>query len=118
MKNYVQRGTAVYATAPGGGWLSGQLVAIGRGVGVVGANVASGQTGAVHVQGHFICNKDTGAAWAVGDLLYFNAAGTGPQPGTGSCNKTAGTQIVGIAAKAALSGDTSGEVRLNGAWTA
>jgi predicted RecA/RadA family phage recombinase len=117
MKNYVQKGTASYETAPGGGWLSGQLVAVGRAVGVVGANVTAGQVGAVHWEGQFILNKDTGVAWAAGDLLYFNAAGTGPQPGTGSCNKTSGTQVVGIAVKAALAGDTSGEVRLNGAWT-
>jgi len=114
MKNYVQRGTASYCTAPGGGWASGQLVAVGRAVGVAGAAVASGATGAVHWVGQFILPKDTGTAWSAGDLLYFNAAGAG---GLGSCTKTSGTQVVGVAVKAALSGDTSGEVRLNGAWT-
>ena len=117
MKNYVQKGSASYVTAPAGGWLSGQLVAVGRATGVVGANVAAGSQGAVHWEGQFILNKDAGTAWNPGDLLYINTAGTGPQPGPGSCNKTAGSPIVGVAVKAALAGDTQGEVRLNGAWS-
>jgi len=126
MKNYVQRGHAIYEPAPttvpgsaagaGNGCLSGDLVCFpisgGGMVGVAGADTPAGVVGAFHLVGIFVLPKVAGAM-AVGQLVYTDPGQAKVTTATGA---SSGFVKTGMVTKAALSGDTTVEVRLNGAW--
>ena len=108
MNNFVQEGTVGEFTAPSGGVVSGtaykfeDIVCIAT----VDADTDVNFTGLV--VGVVNAAKATGAAWAMGEKVYFAA-------GASNFTTTAGgNTLVGVAWKAADSGDTTGWVRLDG----
>lgn len=108
MKNFIQPGDVVEFTAPGGGVTSGTPVQIGQLVVVPAVTAAAAARFNGQVVGVFTLPKLAGQAWAEGALLYFDAT-------PGEFTTTAiGNLLAGTAAEAALSGDTTGKVRLDG----
>lgn len=109
MKNYVQDGdtltlTAPYAVTSGGGALVGAMFGVAVG------DAANGALVALRTTGVFSLAKTTGAAWTVGQKIYWDNTAK-------ECAGTAtGNTLVGVATAAAASGDTTGIVRLNGAF--
>lgn len=108
MNNYLQPGITVTLTAPAGGVTSGNGYQIGQ-IFVVAANDADAADPFEGVTaGVFTLPKETGTAWSEGDPLYWD-------DGDDEVSKTAtGNLLIGTAMAAALSGDTTGRVRLNG----
>lgn len=110
MKNYVQPGDVIGVAAPyevvsGSGALVGSLF------GVAQAGAAIGALAQLAVTGVFTLAKATGAAWTVGARIYWDDAAK-------NCTTTASTnKLIGVATAAAASGDTTGNVRLSGAFT-
>lgn len=110
MKNYVQDGRqltvpAPYAVASGVGCLVGSLFGVTVGAAAINDPVE------IQTDGVFIMAKATGAAWTVGARIYWDDAAK-------NCTTTASTnKLVGVAAAAAASGDTTGNVRLTAAFT-
>jgi predicted RecA/RadA family phage recombinase len=73
MKNYVQAGDVVTLSAPRD-VVSGELVAVGRVVGVAQAGAKSGEPVALVRRGVFSdLVKKSGQSWSVGDVLYYDA---------------------------------------------
>ena len=72
MKNYIQTGKSLDLTAPAGGVLSGQAIKVGAIVGFVSADTVAGDKFVLNTKGVFLCNTDTGTAWAEGDLVYWD----------------------------------------------
>lgn len=109
MKQYSHKGDVMEYTAPGGGvtkdvpvLISGLLVIPTV---TVAATVKFNAVVAGVVSG---LAKTTGEAWAEGEKLYWVT-------GTSKFSTTAGgNQLVGTAAAAAGSADTTGDVRLDG----
>lgn len=110
MKNYIQAGDVLTVPAPAA-VLSGAGVLVGSLFGVACANAASGAEVELQTTGVFEMPKATGAAWTIGQRLYWDDTAKN-MTGTASTNK-----LVGIAVLAAASGDTVGIVRLSGAFT-
>jgi predicted RecA/RadA family phage recombinase len=105
MKNFIAEGCSIEYTA-GADIDSGDVVALGMGVGVAAGDIANGEKGTVHVRGVFELAKATGTAWTEGDKLYWDA-------GASKFTKTAtGNKPAGFAHAAAASGDTMGYVNL------
>lgn len=108
MKNYVSDGHFLPLTAPAGGVTSGTPVLIGTNIfGVPVADAVAGDTFSLKVNGVFEnVAKDTAAAWAEGDLLYWDNTAK-------KFTKTsAGNTKVGVAVVAALIADTTGTVKI------
>ncbi|MEO3997187.1 DUF2190 family protein [Mesorhizobium sp. CAU 1732] len=106
MKNYVQPGNTITVPAPAGGAVSGKPLAIGSLRGFASATAAAGEDVAVVRTGVHEYKKATGAAWAIGDNLYYSAAND-------YFTKTATDNVLfGFAAKASASGETLGEICL------
>jgi len=109
MKNYIRRGetitlTAPYAVSSGSGALVGAIFGVAVG------DVASGAQGEFCVTGVYSLTKETGTAWSVGDLIYWDNTNK-------RCTKTAtSNKLIGVAVEAAAAGDAVGRVRLNGAF--
>jgi predicted RecA/RadA family phage recombinase len=110
MKNYIQKGDVMTVTAPAA-VASGAGVLVGSIFGVAVRAAASGADIDVDVVGVFDLPKATGAAWTQGLRLYWDDTAKNVTA-TASTNK-----LIGVAAAAALSGDTIGRVRLSGAFT-
>jgi predicted RecA/RadA family phage recombinase len=105
MKNYVQQGDIVTVPAPST-VTSGSGVLVGSLFGVAITDAASGANVNLQTVGVVDLPKATGQAWTVGQLLYWS--------GTNVTNVSNANKI-GVATRAAASGDTVGRVRLNGA---
>lgn len=109
MKNRIKSGKTMTFTAPTGGVVSGGFYKIGQLLVVALADVAQtlpfeGATTGVFAS----APKTTGAAWAEGELLYWDNT-------TFKFTKTAGTNHPAASVSvAALSADTTGTIRLNG----
>lgn len=108
MKNYVSDGHVLTVTAPAGGVTSGTPTLIGTNLfGIPVTDAAVGEQFALKVGGVFEgVAKDTAAAWAEGDLVYWD-----------NTNKrftktSAGNTKVGVAVAAALIADTTGTVKI------
>ena len=100
MTNYIQPGNNITVPAPVGGVTSGQLVVIGSLIGVASTTQAAGVNVEIVTSGVFELPKVAADDIAVGDKLYYNAAGP-------NLTKTAGTgskPLVGVAVKAAGAG--------------
>ncbi len=107
MKNFVQPGETITLIAPAA-TPAGQGVLVGFLFGVAVTTVASGQPVECDTRGVFNLAKTTGEAWTQGAVLYWNDT-------TKAITTTVGTnRIVGRAAAAAASGDTTGLVYLSG----
>lgn len=83
-----------------------EIVVIGARIGVAGADIASGEKGAVYVEGVFKMPKASGAITA-GALVYWDA--------TNKCITTTSTDntLAGFATEAAASGDETVFVKIN-----
>lgn len=106
MKNYVQKGDVLTFTAAAD-LSSGAVVKIGSLIGIVCADVKSGAQGEANLCGIYSgLAKAAGAAWAQGDMLYWDATNS-------VFTKTASSNtFAGYAAAAAQTADTSGSVLL------
>ncbi|MBX9757217.1 MAG: DUF2190 family protein [Beijerinckiaceae bacterium] len=107
MQNYVQAGDSLTVTAPYA-TESGQGVQVGRIFGVAVADADSADEVVIKRSGVFTMAKTAGAAWAVGDPLYWNDTAR-------EFTRTAsGNDYAGVAVAAALSAATTGDVSIFG----
>lgn len=74
MQNYIQRGDAIYVTAPAGGVVSSQPLVVGKIFGVVSETVPAGTVFALWRKGVYSLPKTNAQGWAQGDALYWDAA--------------------------------------------
>lgn len=72
MKNFVQNGNSLDLVASAA-YTSGELVIEGNLVGVAVTDIASGETGAVSVNGVYEFEKEASASLAQGDIAYYDA---------------------------------------------
>ncbi len=109
MKNYVGKGETLTVAAPAN-LASGEFVLIGAAIfGAAIKAAASGDPVALVTSGLFEgAPKATGAAWVVGDIVYWDATAKNFTK-TSSANSR-----VGVAAVAAATGDAVGTVKLTG----
>src|SRR5262245_47068483 len=105
---FIQKGLVMDLTAPGGGFVNGVAIKVGALVVVPTVTAAAGVVAPCHISGVHTLAKATGQTWTEGALLYW-ANGTANFTTTATANERAG-----VAAAAALSGDTVGKVRLDG----
>lgn len=110
MKNYIQPGDVLTVPAPAA-VLSGAGVLVGSLFGVACHDAASGADVEIQTTGVFKLPKTTGAAWTVGQRLYWDDTAKS-LTGTASTHK-----LVAVAVLAAASGDTVGTVCLTAAFT-
>lgn len=115
MKNYIQEGavlrmTAPYDVASGDGLLVGSLF------GVAQITALSGVVLDAAIEGVFELAKTTGAAWTEGAKLYWDDS-TKKCTVTASTNKQIGVAVLPASGTMPASGDTTGPVRLTGAFT-
>jgi predicted RecA/RadA family phage recombinase len=106
MKNFVQPGDVISVPAPANVSAGGGVV-VGSLFGVAVATALSGQPVEIAVTGVFDLPKTAAQAWTVGQLLYWS--------GTAVTSVASTNRLIGVAAAPALSADTVGRVRLNGA---
>ncbi len=106
MKNFVQPGDVISVAAPAN-VNAGAAVLVGSLFGVAVNTALSGAQVEIAVTGVFDLPKTAAQAWTVGQLLYWS--------GTAVTNVASTNKLIGVAAAAALSADTIGRVRLNGA---
>jgi predicted RecA/RadA family phage recombinase len=106
MKNFVSQGHALDLTAPSGGVTSGKGVKIGAIIAIALVTAAAGATFAGLVTGVVNVDSDTGTAWAVGDIVYWDDTNK-VFTKTSTSNTKAGYVVT-----AKASGDTSAHVRL------
>ncbi len=107
MRNYVQRGDTVTLIAPAA-LASGEPFAVGAIFGVASGAAGNGAEVEAARVGVFDLPKATGAAWSVGDRLYWDNSAK-------KVTKTATSNIfIGAALAAAQSGATTGRVLLAG----
>ena len=111
MKNYVSDGENITVAAPAA-LNSGDGVLVGSLFGVASSTVASGAQVAIVVEGVFTLPKAASQAWTVGAKVYWDATNN-------RCTTVAtGNTLIGVATAAVAggAGDTTGTVRLNGAF--
>lgn len=107
MKNYKGSGDIVTVAAPEDAD-SGEFLIKGAIHGVAGIAVSSGADVPLHREGVFTLPKATGAAWVVGDRLFWDVSA---KKFTKDSTKR---PVKAAAAAAAASGDTTGDVLLDG----
>lgn len=108
MKNYIGPGDTQNFTAPGGGVTAGVAVLIGGQVVIPAVSAAAGVVFAGSTTGIFSgLIKTAGSAWIEGQTLYFDSA-----TGGWAVANSATARRAGVAVAAALSGDTTGTVKL------
>jgi len=110
MKNYVQSGAVLTVAAPAS-VLSGAGVLVGSLFGVACGDALSGAEVEIQTEGVFDLPKATGAAWTVGQRLYWDDTAK-VLTGTASTNK-----LVAVAVAAADSAAAVGRARLTAAFT-
>lgn len=111
MKNYVQSGdtlefTAAAASAGGTGLLLGTLF------GMVVATVATGETGLLKTSGVFDVPKPGSQPWTFGAAIYWDNTAKNFTT-TSTDNTKVGAAVLAVGSGA---GETTGRVRLNGAF--
>ena len=106
MNTLVSQGNTVEIPTPSGGYASGQPVLVGTIVGICGNKYAEGDTAVINLFGAHTVAKASGAAWAVGDKLYWDDTAK-------VFNKTAsGNTLAGYAWAVAASGAATGIILL------
>jgi predicted RecA/RadA family phage recombinase len=108
MKSFLLQGDTLTLTAPAGGVTSGVPVLIGAGIfGVPVTDAVAGDSFALKTSGVYAdASKAAGAAWAEGDYLYWDNTAK-------NFTKTSASNTrVGVATRAALSADTTGDVKI------
>jgi predicted RecA/RadA family phage recombinase len=107
MNNFLKPGRVVTYTAPGGGVTTGLGYLIGSLFVVATNTVAAGLPFEGAVSGVFSLAKASGV-WTEGQAVYWD------NTAKNVTTTASGNTLIGCAAAAQLSGDTSGAVRLNG----
>lgn len=108
MNNYLGSGITLDLPAPVGGCVSGEAYLFGGMLAVANVTAAEGEIAAFSRTGMYTLPKATGAAWVVGDTLYWNSTSR-------YLTKTATDNTkVGVAIAAAAAGDTVGKALLPG----
>lgn len=108
MKNAQKRAYVVTVTAPSA-VSADQGVLVGSLFGVAVSSAASGEQVEIARVGQFLLAKESGQAWTQGAKIYWDNTNK-------RCTTTAtGNTLVGVAAAAAASADTTGVVILDGA---
>lgn len=108
MNNFVSPGEVLTLTAPIGGVTKGLGYRIGSLVVLATVTADAGDLFAGLVEGVATVLKATGSAWTEGEKLYWDNSAKKFTDSAG------GNTLVGVAAAAAGSGDTTGKVRLDG----
>lgn len=111
MKNYVQPGNVVTLSAPAGGVISGQALAVGSFFGIAAYTAAAGGNVEVALEGVFELPKAAGAI-TPGAKVFWDATNS-VATGTGT-----GNTLVGACTQVAGANDATVRVRLNGITTA
>lgn len=108
MTNLIQDGSILTVAAPSGGVASGQLVVVGKIIGVAAGLAAEGINVEVATEGVFELPKVTADTVTVGEALYWDSSASKltDTPGTNS------KPLVGYATKAAGNGATTVYCRL------
>jgi predicted RecA/RadA family phage recombinase len=104
--NHITIAASPYDVEPGQGVVPNSLFGIASGA------VASGEEVVVAVEGVFELPKVSVETFAVGAPVYYDTTDFV------ATTTTSGTTKIGVAVKAAVSGDLTVEVRLHGAWGA
>lgn len=104
--NFVQEGKTLDYTASGADVASGEFVVVGILGGVAKTAIADGKTGAVCICGVFSVAKASGAV-TQGAKLYWNSSNSN------LTTTASGNTLVGVAAAAAASGDSTVKILLN-----
>lgn len=112
MRNYHGAGDTLTLVCPSGGRASGDGVVVDAIFGVAAISADAGAEIEVKVTGEFWLPKTAGEAIGQGAPIYWDNS---PAPGTAS-KFAPGNMIIGVATRAALAGDASVLVRLNGAF--
>ena len=108
MKNYVQPGNTLTLVAPAGGTTSGAGLLVGAIFGIASSTVDASAEVAVDVVGVFELPKAVGAVTQGAKVYWDNTAK--------NVTTTVGTNtLIGACTVAAANGDTTIQVRLNGA---
>lgn len=107
MRNFTQPGDVLSLTAPYA-LTAGQGAQVGSIFGVAIAAAGNGAAVELATRGVFTLTKQTGAAWTLGQALYWDNAGR-QVTGTVGSNK-----LIGYAAATAASGDATGSVFVPG----
>jgi predicted RecA/RadA family phage recombinase len=110
MRSFLKDGVVFDAVSPVGGTVSGNAYLIGAAIfGVAVTDSVAGDTVSLRRLGHYTgMPKAAGAAWVVGDILYWDNVAF-------NFTKTSASNTrVGVAASAQLAGDTTGDVLLDG----
>jgi len=108
MDNFVQPGEILKLTAPSGGVTKDVPVLIGSLVVIPTVTAAQTVSFSALVTGVCLVPKAAGAAWAVGDKVYWDVADA-------EFNKSsAGNTLAGVAVAIAAEAATTGYVRLDG----
>ena len=115
MKNLLQKGDVVRATAPAN-VASGVGMLVGSLFGVTQIAVSSGALVDIAVEGVFVLAKATGAAWTEGARIYWDDTAKNCTP-TASTNKLIGVAVMQTTGVMPASGDTTGTVLLTKAYT-
>lgn len=106
MINQISEGKILNYTA-GGTILSGAPVVFGNRVGIAMQKMVSGEIGAILIEGVVEINKVSAQAWAVGDVIFWDAAA--------SLFTTVGTAntIAGYASETAANPSSTGRLSLS-----
>ncbi len=103
---FVQEGGSIDYT-PGGAVAAGDVVVQGDLVGVAKRPIAANELGALAVDGVFDFAKNTGVAYTVGQILYWD------DTANVVTTTASGNKQIGKVARAAASADTSVRVRVS-----
>ena len=105
---FVQQGDRIDHT-PGGALAAGDVVVQGELVGVVVADIAAGDIGALHVKGVVDFTKKAATAFAFdADAFWDDGADEATDDAAGGSNK-----LIGQVVRAALAADATLRVRMN-----
>jgi predicted RecA/RadA family phage recombinase len=110
MRSFLKDGIVFDAVSPAGGTVSGGAYLIGAGIfGVAVTDSVAGDTVSLRRVGQYTgMPKAAGAAWVVGDVLYWD------NTAFNFTKTSASNSRVGVAASIQASGDTTGDVLLDG----
>ena len=115
--NYVQRGEAIDYLNSGETTIeAGDVVIIGKHIGVVGCDIPAGEVGSLHVQGVFEVPKKASEVLAVGDNVTFdttNGVSKATETTVGDSGAV-GSNVHGYAIAAAEAADTTAIIKLMG----
>ena len=114
LAEYMQRGEVLdYVNAGETAIDAGEIVTIGARIGVAGAPIAPGETGAIHVSGVWTMPKTGTAAVDMGQTVYWDGTGVTDEADDGETEPTAFAAI-GYAAADAAADATEITVKLCG----